>query len=344
MEISNRPFPQYEIRFLDVGDADCMIIRYRRDFASPEAVAVVDAGNVSDAEKVKSFLRDNCKTNCIDLAVCTHPDGDHKGGFFDLLEDENIVIREFWLKDPAGYVSDEEFTRMKRQENKLAACRCAYNHPTDDSINLIDLILEKKNKDGSICKGVNVCPGTQHKYMPLSVLGPDDGYYQSVALEIVQKFAEIKSESDTEKYDEKFEVSEEEAKSIIDQAHDESPMNKGSIVLYFAPTSRFKIILAGDATETSLGMVVKSNKDIVNSVLKVPHHGSKHNLNSVLIDELKPSASIISAAGTKEHPHAALVRYLSKYGNVYSTHKSGDLWYSDLPPAIGATPLKEKVL
>lgn len=342
MEISNRSFPQYEIRFLDVGDADCIIIRYKRDSVSPEAVAVVDAGNVSDGGKVKSFLRDHCKTNCIDLAVCTHPDGDHKGGFFGLLKDDDIIIREFWLKDIARYVSDEEFTRMKKMENKLAACRCAYNHPSDDSVNLIDLIIKKKNKDGSNCDGIDVRPGSQHKYIPISVRGPDDGYYQKVALEIIQKVAEIKSEPDTEKYDEKFEVSEEDAKSIIDGAHDESPTNKGSLVLYFAPTPKFKVLLAGDASETSLGMVVKSNKDIVNCVLKVPHHGSKHNLNSALIDELRPSASIISAAGTKEHPHAAVVRYLSRYGNVYSTHKSGDLWYRDQPPVIGATPLKEK--
>lgn len=341
-QMSVRPYPHYEINFLDVGDADCIVIRYTPDVNTAQKVAVIDAGNVSDSEMIKEFLKFHCQTDCVDLAVCTHPDGDHKGGFFDLLEDPQIIFREFWLKDPFKYVNDRDFARMKRTDNKIDACRCAYNHPSICSKNMIDLILSKRNKDGTVCKCYNACPGRVHEILSIKVIGPLESYYAEAALGIVQGYAELKAEPDTEKYDELCEISEEDAKSVIDEEHDSSYTNQGSLILYFKPTSDFSVLLPGDASDTSLQLVYNANQDIAGSVLKVPHHGSKHNLTSALIDDIRPMASIISAAGTKKHPNSAVVRYLSKYGNVYSTHKSGRLYYSDQPPMSLATPLKKK--
>lgn len=53
--------------------------------------------------------------------------------------------------------------------------------------------------------------------------------------------------------------------------------------------------------------------------LKVPHHGSRRNLNTSIIEDLSPKSSCISAAGNKKHPSGRLVYWLAKYGNVYST-------------------------
>lgn len=339
----NRSFPWFEIHFLDVGDADCIVIWYKKDYASEASVALIDAGNVSNAVEIKKFLKDRFDTLCIDLAVCTHPDSDHKGGFFELLEDEDVVIREFWLKDPLRYVNDSDFARMRRLDSKIDACRYAYNHPSISSKNLIDLISSKRNKDGTACECYNVSPGDEHDFIPIKVLGPLEDYYRRVAIEIVGEFTEVKCELDTSKYDELEEVAEESAKSVIDTVKDESPTNKGSLILCFQPKPSMRILLAGDAAASSLRLVYEANKEILSEcILKVPHHGSKHNLNSSLIDDLKPSQSIISAAGTKKHPSSAIVRYLSKYGNVYSTHKSGRLYYTDLPSKSPATPLKKK--
>ena len=54
--------------------------------------------------------------------------------------------------------------------------------------------------------------------------------------------------------------------------------------------------------------------------LKVPHHGSRRNLNTSIIEALSPKKCYISAAGNKKHPSGRLVYWLAKYGNVYSTH------------------------
>lgn len=82
--------------------------------------------------------------------------------------------------------------------------------------------------------------------------------------------------------------------------------------------------------------------EIIGSTLKVPHHGSKHNLTTEVIKKLKPSQSVISCRGSKKHPNPAIVHYLSKYGKVFSTSKSGTLTYYSTKAEHPATPLRDK--
>lgn len=334
--------PEYEIHFLDVGDADCIAVKYRANAESKTYIVLIDAGNVSDGGAIKEFLKNRFGTLSIDLAVCTHPDKDHKGGFFSLLEDADVTIREFWLKDPYKFISDEDFTRMKRTDKKLEACRSIYNHPSDLSKNLISLIERKRNKDGSDCVWKDVSENHKHPYVPIKVLGPTEDYYEEVAFGIVSSFAELKEDPSTDAYDEKFDVSDDYAKSVIDKTDDASYTNKGSLILLLTLTPHFKILLAGDASQTSIGMAYDRHEEILGSVLKVPHHGSKHNLNTLVIDKLKPSASIVCAAQTKKHPNPAIVSWLSKYGSVYCTRKSKGLYYTDRAVTHKAEPLRKK--
>lgn len=56
------------------------------------------------------------------MAICTHPDSDHKDGFFDLLQDDDITIDTFWLTDPAQYldVDDIQIIGTKRMQQRLS--------------------------------------------------------------------------------------------------------------------------------------------------------------------------------------------------------------------------------
>lgn len=341
---SELEFPLYEIRFLNVEDADCIVIMFQENKEVGQKIALVDAGNVSDSTKIKKFLKQEFNTTVIDLAICSHPDSDHKGGFFDLLEDQSITVREFWWKNPYNYLSDDDFARMKKSSSKKRACESVYDHPKDSTKNLFRLARAKENPDGTTCKCYSVRCGCQHAAIPLTVIGPTEDYFVEASKGIVQEFAFLNAEPDTTKYDEEDEVSEEYAKSIIDVEPEKSYTNMGSLVLLFQPRTNMRFLLTGDASSASLRNIFDSrNGDIEGCVLKVPHHGSRHNLNSSIIDDLKPIASIISAAGTRKHPNVAIVRYLSKYGNVYSTHKSGDLFYTSWPHNRSAEPLKRKM-
>lgn len=101
--------------------------------------------------------------------------------------------------------------------------------------------------------------------------------------------------------------------------------------------------MAGDACAKSLHDVVYNLGDEVkNCILKVPHHGSKHNLTTDVIDLLAPTSATISCKGSKKHPNSGVVYWLSKYCDVYSTAKSGTLTYQSMPVKYPAEPLKRK--
>lgn len=62
-------FPLYEIRFLDVKDADCIVIMYQKDEDTDRKIALIDSGNVSDSAKIKQFLKKEFNTTVIDLRL-----------------------------------------------------------------------------------------------------------------------------------------------------------------------------------------------------------------------------------------------------------------------------------
>lgn len=103
----NQESASYEIHFLSLGDADSIIIRYETD--NVRKIILVDAGNLGDGEKIKRFIYNRWATYTIDLAICTHPDTDHKGGFFYLFQDLSVKILEFWAIDPYLWIQPNEY-------------------------------------------------------------------------------------------------------------------------------------------------------------------------------------------------------------------------------------------
>lgn len=332
-------YPKYTVHFLTVDDADAIFLTYQANAGAHRYVILVDAGNVSNYSTIKSYLTENIKTNTIDLAVCTHPDKDHKGGFFNLIQDEEIMIKKFWIKNPMDVISAVDFARMRQKESREEACLRVFNHPADNSLNLIRLAQERHVLQANVKQGI------QFGDVPLWVIGPSDKLYREAAIGMVSNFAELVDAPNLQKYNELEEIDEKSAVNTINEKKEESYTNMSSLVLFFKPTEKFSIILAGDASCASLLEIEEKYGETINgSILKVPHHGSKRNMNTDLIDALRPRASIISAAGNEKHPNSNLVYYLSKYGNVYSTHKSRNLYYTNEEKITHpATPLKNKI-
>lgn len=328
----------YEVHILDVGDADAIVIKYRATDESSLVTAVIDAGNVGDGQKVLDCIgkSDDGKFH-IDYAFCTHPDKDHKGGFFEILNNQKVIIGAMCVMDPWDYLEKTDFTKVKYQTSAKKKARAPFNSPTDSSKNLID-IADEKGILWSVKSGVSF-PG-----LPLNVIGPNSAYYEQCVLGMVEQFAELKDEPNLEYFDEKAFPNDNESKSIIDVVEDESYTNKSSMVLLFTPEVDAKFLLCGDAASSSLKNITDKYKDSLRKcIIKVPHHGSKHNLTTAIIESLAPDSAVISARGTKKHPNSAIVQWLSKYCNVYSTHKSGNLVYQSEPVTSPATPLKTKI-
>lgn len=77
---------KYEIDMLGVGAADALLVRFF-DENDKAYIILVDAGNYCNGETIAKFVKERYNTFQIDLAICTHCDDDHFGGFIFLLED-----------------------------------------------------------------------------------------------------------------------------------------------------------------------------------------------------------------------------------------------------------------
>lgn len=49
-------YPYYEVNFLQLGDADSIILAYKENAISPLRIALIDAGNVGDAETIQNEI------------------------------------------------------------------------------------------------------------------------------------------------------------------------------------------------------------------------------------------------------------------------------------------------
>lgn len=326
---------EYEFHILDVSDADALVINYKANDSDRWWTAVIDAGNVGDSGKVKDRIRHVENGRCIiDYAFCTHPDKDHKGGFFDLLTDDKVTIVNFCLLRPDEVVSIDSRRFGYNQNILLKAARALYNHPTDNTRNLIDDIDRYSHR-------YDLDIGQDVVGMPIRLLGPHVEFFADAAFEMVNSFVELKDESPYERYAEDELPTEEEAKSVMDEKKEESPTNRSSMILLFHPQGR-NFLLAGDACSASIHQAIDDFPEIKGCTLKVPHHGSKRNLTTEVIELLHPMQAVISCKGTKKHPNRAVVHFLSKFCDVFSTSKSGSLTYYYPSRGGGAIALRKK--
>jgi beta-lactamase superfamily II metal-dependent hydrolase len=111
---------KYEIDILNVKAADAILIRCfnQNDW---EYIVLIDTGNRNDGKKIIDHINKYYNQKYIDLAICTHPDNDHIGGFEYVLE--NIEIKEFWIHDPALHVSLEDVRNKIRQGTLIKSHR-----------------------------------------------------------------------------------------------------------------------------------------------------------------------------------------------------------------------------
>ena len=295
--------------------------------------------------KIKQHIQTYFHSSYIDLAICTHPDKDHKDGFFELLNDNEIKIEEFWLTDPAMFLNEDDIKYYSTKESATKAVRKIWNKSDDDNQNLITLACRKCNRVMSAIDGLG------HPSLPIYIVGPTKEYYEQTAKEMVKDYG-IKTYETSEKaqFDAAFQISEEDAKSSIDSEEDPSPFNASSLIVLYQSGDGKNLLFAGDANTTSLQMMLEKYSWLRNiDLLKVPHHGSKRNLNTAIIDALAPKQSYISSSGTVKHPSRGIVYWLSKYGSVYSSHQcSGYLHCSygsikKRPNSVSIKPLRNKI-
>lgn len=321
----------FEIDFLDVETAksgDAITIRYCKN--GMQSIHVVDGGfkgpedGEGTGDKVIRHIMKYYGTNKINRVVVTHPDGDHAGGLRKVLE--SCEVDELWMLKPWDYTDEliERFARLRSEErlaDKLKEC-----YPN------IAALEEIANRRGIPIK----TPFQGAKIGEFTVLAPTKGRYIDL-IEQSEKTPEVKSAQVSLA---RFSVIFESVKNFVRAAWgDENLSNKPTSaennmsVVQYAELNNQKIMLTGDAGREALE---EAKNYLINNLFvslpgidyfQVPHHGSRRNISSELLDEIcgrklsilekgkkKFTAVISSAKEDEHHPRKAVLRALMHRG------------------------------
>ena len=323
---------KFEIDMLDVKAADAFLIHAftkETNGSESEYVVLVDAGNEGDGKKIIDHIQKYYKKHYIDLVIITHCDIDHYGGMQYLIDKNNEIndfrIKKVWIHDPFDHVDVDDVQYIRKEETLRDRLNAAYAF--SDGRNLLELL------DYSNINREEVFRGDEYSPLNIRVLGPDRDYYESLIPDFRVNL-DFKEEQPEDEYKDLVSLAQTKdqflSKTLEEAEDDKSKVNQSSIIFAFYPKDEI-FLFTGDAGREALERVINFYYGLKNiKWLKVPHHGSKHNLNNAIITRLNPRISYISTEKYKKYANICTVNALKKVGNVYSTHNERcNLWYHE---------------
>ena len=168
-----------EVDFLAVGEGersgDAIAIRCGNlnGSRSEQFVMVIDGGTLESGDALVEHIRGVYGTDLVDLAVNTHPDGDHASGLYTVLEE--LRVARLWMHRPWMHSSDIKhmFDDGTLSNDRLSAkMRKALSDAWD---------LEKIAKRKGIPITEPFSDGEANRqYNGIYILGPTEDYYQSL--------------------------------------------------------------------------------------------------------------------------------------------------------------------
>lgn len=306
----------FEIDMLNVGNADSIILRYF-DKDNHEFIVVIDAGKTEEHGKmVVDHINKYTIKKSIDLAISTHPDKDHIKGFFYVIE--HLEIQEFWIHDPKLHKIDKSDIKSFFDNDYFEKGLKYVVESLNFSKDLISIIDEKEIKRKEPLEGIS------HSKIPITVLGPSEKYYK----EKLNSFRDIHLlyESVAIEKATSANLNLENRANEFNKLVDRSNENNSSTILLFSGDKKKVLFTSDTGPEALLPVIEKYDlKDL--DFLDVPHHGSKNNITTEIMDKLNPNFAFISCG--ENNPDPFIVEYLTlKGGKVFSTKIHEGIVYS----------------
>lgn len=349
----------HEIDFHQVGSTksgDAITLRYQiNDIAT---IHIVDGGYQDTGDALTKHIQTHYDNPVrIDHVVVTHNDGDHAGGLRRILE--NFEVGELWMLRPWLYAEEllPRFSRYTNADNLKKRLKEIYSNLAT----LEELANEKgvpirESFQGTKIGAFTVVAPSRERYLNLVVSSEKTPDATTEALELnagLFKAAFIEAVSYIRALwgDESF------------SNEATSAENEMSIVQY-AYLNNKKILLTGDAGRDGLAEA-KDYAPMIGLVLpsidifQVPHHGSRRNLSSELLDQLvgeklgqpvkegesKFTAIISASKEDAHHPRKAVIRAMKHRGAKVLTTEENNGWTrfsaGDAPTRSNMQPAKD---
>ena len=325
----------YQVDFIKINspkNGSCSIIHYIINRC--HIFNLTDAGYISTYQDIKQHI-DNYyvdKYNYLfphnkfyfDNIIVTHNDVDHCGGILNLLED--YKVKRIWMLRPLTYAHEliQFFPKYKNIENLKEELQKAY-------LNLykIEKIALKKN--------IQICEPFQGQRIGGSlILGPSKEHFLKMICES-EKTPCSKLNEGIENY-----TITKKAEIIFSDwgeenfSPDETSCENEMSVVQFINAPDCSLLLTGDVGRRGLLNSINYLKSIYKKVPKIdvfeiPHHGSRHNLSTELLDQLfgprlnfplqeneaRKFIAIVQANGIdKTYPRKVIIRAIHHRGGL----------------------------
>jgi beta-lactamase superfamily II metal-dependent hydrolase len=355
----------YYVDFIAVGDGersgDAISVLYITD-AGARRVMVIDGGDKAAGRKLVDRIRRYYNTNRVDYLVNTHPDADHASGLEIILEE--MEVGQVWIHQPWKYpehiypwCQDGRITPNSLRERLCDALGHAYR--------VFELASEKGIPVYEPYQGARigeyfwVASPSHHWYLDIIPHFDKSPETNAPPPQGLIELAKILVEKAATWIDETFDI--ETLKANPSTSYD----NESSVVLYGNIDGR-GILLTGDAGVQALNRAAAYLENYINipaslNLIQIPHHGSRHNVDSAVLDRLigqrlkqdglKPDVHACVTAGAKSetHPRRAVVNAFRRRGVGTWAAKGRCVMFRHNLPArpdysqIGALPFYDKV-
>ncbi len=335
----------YELDFLPVGEntksGDAILFRFwdsaNGETVEDQKICLIDGGYSENGKKIEEHMNKYYGTNKIDLVISTHPDLDHIGGLSYILE--NLEVKELWMHTPWNMTDglSDCFKDGRITDNSLAN---RLKEGLDKACN-----LEKIAKE----KGVNICnpfTGLSAFGGVIRVLSPTEDFYK----ELLKEFR-CTPEPVTEEALSFADKIVAELKKIIakwgidnlEKNPETTAENNSSVVLLISADDK-QLLLTADAGVSALANAADEIEKLgfssnCASYVQVPHHGSKHNVNTEILNRLigtcvdknseptKNGAVSICVEDDGKHPSKAVLNAFKQRGVDICKTKGSKLWH-----------------
>ncbi|KZL88589.1 ComEC/Rec2 family competence protein [Clostridium magnum] len=327
-----------KVNFLNVGHGDCAIIKWDNGLRQEPWICTIDSGK--DKKQLEDFLLKNSISR-INLAITSHFDLDHIGGYFDL--DKKIKIEEYWSPYTPAFKKNiwlfgdrvkRSIERAEKLEEELLSRGTSLASPLEKLIYCPVEGLKIKVLYPAYKLYEKLLSNEDIKFLfesyptPLNWLIEETD--ETINYEDINSLQRglnkrIKGNLITRNLEEeKIELEQMSKSNFIDQRIKElwsqktkiepeffgnHVLNDTSIVLKFEvwTGSRWNTLLFPGDIQNWLYLIAKRPNDLVSDIYKVSHHGSNMYLAQEIkydeiIQSIRPKLSVISANGQYKLP------------------------------------------
>ncbi len=315
----------FEIDLLPVGSekksGDCIAMRYGDLVKGKEkqTVIIVDGGYAGTwKDTLKPFLRKyyNCEINGklhIDLVVLSHPDLDHVSGLVEMAKDDEVEIGMIMMHRPWKELSPSWFRDGRITKNslkdRLGDAFEKAKELADETLNISQTKLE-------------VGTYTFNK-ASITILGPTSKFYKTCIANCEKTPQQANNvENLPQSQGGKGAIAFEpyvKGKIKWDDSESTSPINESSLIFLFEYEGT-KVLFTGDVGKEGLSKAIKyahDNNIKLNdcSIIKMPHHGSRKNVNPAIMDAFVGSRVLYYSCASDDlghHPSQRLINLMNE--------------------------------